>query len=71
MIQGRGRIVFWLLVISSLSLRSIVTPPPATHYSDFDYKVMDYMGRLDREDTVKSTINQSMQQRYCLETLFI
>ena len=56
--------MFWLLVISSLSLRSIVTPPPATHYSDFDYKVMDYMGRLDRDDTVKSTINQSMQQRY-------
>ena len=71
MIQGRGRIVFWLLVISSLSLRSIVTPPPATHYSDFDYKVMDYMGRLDMEDTVKSTINQSMQQRYCLEKLCI
>jgi len=47
----------------SYDSRSIVTPPPATHYSDFDYKVMDYMGRLDREDTIKSTINQSMQQR--------
>ena len=55
----------------SYDSRSIVTPPPATHYSDFDYKVMDYMGRLDREDTVKSTINQSMQQRYCLEKLCI
>ena len=48
----------------SYDSRSIVTPPPATHYSDFDYKVMDYMGRLDREDTVKNTLNQSMQQRY-------
>ena len=56
--------MFWLLVISSLSLRSIVTPPPATHYSDFDYKVMDYMGRLDREDTVKSTITRSRIARY-------
>ena len=48
----------------SYDSRSIVTPPPATHYSDFDYKVMDYMGRLDREDTVKSNITRSRIARY-------
>jgi len=41
----------------SYDTRCIVTPPPATHYSDFDYKVMDYMGRLDREDSIRSNIN--------------
>jgi len=47
----------------SYDTRSIVTHPPATHYSDFDYKVMDYMGRLEREDTVKSTITRSRIER--------
>jgi len=41
----------------SYDTRCIVTPPPATQYSDFDYKVMDYMGRLDREDTIRHNIN--------------
>merc|ERR1711970_879504 len=41
----------------SYDTRCIVTPPPVTHYSDFDYKVMDYMGRLDREDSIRSNIN--------------
>jgi len=41
----------------SYDTRCIVTPPPATQYSNFDYKVMDYMGRLDREDTIRSNIN--------------
>merc|ERR1711942_28025 len=41
----------------SYDTRYIVTPPPATQYSDFDYKVMDYMGRLDREDTIRNNIN--------------
>jgi len=50
----------------SYDSRSIVTPPPATHYSDFDYKVMDYMGRLDREDTVKSTITRARTDSYPL-----
>jgi len=50
----------------SYDTRCIVTPPPTTqttHYSDFDYKVVDYMGRLDREDTIKSTLNRSMEHR--------
>jgi len=47
----------------SYDTRSIVSQPPATHYSDFDYKVIDYMSRLDKEDTVKTNINQSRQQR--------
>eukprot|EP00092_Neocalanus_flemingeri_P027802 GFUD01030181.1.p1 GENE.GFUD01030181.1~~GFUD01030181.1.p1 ORF type:complete len:244 (+),score=47.55 GFUD01030181.1:423-1154(+) len=47
----------------SYDTRCIVSPPPATHYSDFDYKVMDYMGRLDREETVRSTVSQSRLQR--------
>merc|ERR1712212_1239344 len=41
----------------SYDTRCIVTPPPATQYSNFDYKVMDYMGKLDREDTIRSNIN--------------
>merc|ERR1712013_342255 len=41
----------------SYDTRCIVTPPPPTQYSDFDYKVMDYMGRLDREDTIRHNIN--------------
>jgi len=32
-------------------------------YSDFDYKVMDYMGRLDREDSVRSTVRQASRVR--------
>merc|ERR550519_2190184 len=41
----------------SYDTRCIVTPPPSTQYSNFDYKVMDYMGKLDREDTIRSNIN--------------
>ena len=44
-------------------LRCIVTPPPATHYSDFDYKVIGYQGKLDREDTVRSSITRSRVER--------
>merc|ERR1712106_901857 len=40
---------------SSYDPRSLVSQPPATHYSDFDYKVIDYMSRLDKEDTVRPT----------------
>merc|ERR1711872_219539 len=41
----------------SYDTRCIVTPPPATQYSDFDYKVVDYMGRLNREDSIRNNIN--------------
>merc|ERR1711931_573937 len=44
-------------LIYSYDTRCIVTPPPATQYSDFDYKVVDYMSRLDREDTIRNNIN--------------
>eukprot|EP00092_Neocalanus_flemingeri_P035503 GFUD01038636.1.p1 GENE.GFUD01038636.1~~GFUD01038636.1.p1 ORF type:complete len:244 (-),score=47.63 GFUD01038636.1:157-888(-) len=47
----------------SYDTRCIVSPPPTTYYSDFDYKVMDYMGRLDREDTIRSTVRQSRMGR--------
>ena len=50
-------------LIQSLVLRCIVTPPPATHYSDFDYKVIGYQGKLDREDTVRSSITRSRVER--------
>ena len=33
------------------------------HYSDFDCKVMDYMGRLSREDTAKTYISQTRAMR--------
>jgi len=47
----------------SYDTRCIVSSPPETHYSDFDYKVINYMGRLDREDTVRSTVSQSRMMR--------
>jgi len=47
----------------SYDTRCIVSSPPETHYSDFDYKVINYMGRLDREDTVRSTVSQSRMSR--------
>jgi len=47
----------------SYDTRCIVTPPPATHYSDFDYKVIGYQGKLDREDTVRSSITRSRVER--------
>ena len=40
--------------------------PPARerlHYTDFDYKVIDYMGRLSREDAVKTTVSQARTNR--------
>ena len=33
-----------------------------SHYSDFDYKVMDYQSKLEREDTAKTSISQNRQQ---------
>merc|ERR1711872_1020933 len=48
----------------SYDTRCIVTPPPATQYSDFDYKVVDYMGRLDREDTIRNNINTTRVSKY-------
>jgi len=34
-----------------------------THYTDFDYKVIDYMGKLDREDTLRSYVKESRNAR--------
>jgi len=34
-----------------------------TNYTDFDYKVMDYMGRLNREDVVRSNVSQARSYR--------
>jgi len=30
-----------------------------SHHTDFDYKVIDYMGRLERDDAIKSYVKQS------------
>jgi len=30
-----------------------------SHHTDFDYKVIDYMGRLERDDAVRSYVKQS------------
>jgi len=35
------------------------------HYSDFDCKVIDYRGRLERQDMVKTLVSQSKNQRIC------
>ena len=40
-----------------------MTPSPATQYSDFDYKVLDYMGRLNREDMVRNYVSQTRASR--------
>jgi len=47
----------------SSDTRSIWTPSPSSDYSDFDYKVLDYMNRLGREDTVRNTVNRSIETR--------
>jgi len=49
----------------SYDTRCIVSSPPPTqsHYSDFDYKVINYMGRLDRENSVRSTVSRSRMER--------
>ena len=52
----------------SYDTRSIVSPARETeetgsHYTDFDYKVINYMGQLAREDTVKSSIARSRYER--------
>ena len=57
--------------------RCIVSPPrevqtsqttslasqESSHYTDFDYKVINYMGQLAREDTVKSAVSRSRYER--------
>ena len=53
----------------SYDTRSIVSPARETsedcgHYTDFDYKVINYMGQLAREDTVKSSVARSRYERY-------
>ncbi len=54
----------------SYDTRSIVSPARETssedggHYTDFDYKVINYMGQLSREDTVKSSVARSRYERY-------
>merc|ERR1712038_461021 len=42
--------------------RALSVPPREYHYSDLDYKVMDYQSRLAREDTIKTCINQTRKQ---------
>ena len=56
----------------SYDTRTIVSPARETqssqdtggHYTDFDYKVISYMGQLAREDTVKSSVTRSRYERY-------
>lgn len=60
----------------SYDTRSIVSPTRETsdesgsHYTDFDYKVINYMGQLAREDTVKSSIARSRYERSLRETSY-
>ena len=39
--------------------RANSVPPAYFHYSDFDYKVIDYMNQLRREDMVKTSVSQA------------
>lgn len=56
----------------SYDTRTILSPARETqssqdtggHYTDFDYKVISYMGQLAREDTVKSSVTRSRYERY-------
>lgn len=48
----------------SYDARYIVTPPTPTHYTDFDCKVLDYMGRLEREDSIRSSVTSNRIERY-------
>jgi len=59
----------------SYDTRSIVSPARETeetggHYTDFDYKVINYMGQLAREDTVKSSIARSRYERSLREVSY-
>jgi len=42
----------------------------ATHYSDFDCKVIDYMGKLDRQSEVKSFVSQARNSSRNAESRF-
>jgi len=49
--------------------RCVVTPPRETsvhrtdtHYTDFDYKVINYMGKLALEDTVKTSVSRAREE---------
>ena len=35
-----------------------------SHFSDFDFKVIDYMGQLERQDMVKSQVTQTRYNRW-------
>jgi len=56
-------------VAYSYDTRCVVSPPRETmvdtssHYTDFDYKVLNYMGQLAREDTIKSSVARSRYDR--------
>jgi len=51
---------------SSYSWRINSTPAPApepTHFTDFDCKVIDYMSKLERQDSVKTYISETRHSR--------
>jgi len=62
----------------SYDTRTIVSPARETqssqdtggHYTDFDYKVISYMGQLAREDTVKSSVTRSRYERSLREVSY-
>ena len=53
-------------IIYCVSLRPKPEASEGFHYTDFDCKVMDYMGRLKREDMVKNYVSQTRTIRYYL-----
>ena len=44
--------------------RTVSDAGEGSHYTDFDCKVMDYMGKLRREDTMKNYVSQTRTTRY-------
>jgi len=43
--------------------RSSVSRVESTHYTDFDCKVLDYMGKLDRDYSIKNEVSQARRIR--------
>ena len=44
-------------------LLSYRTSSSSSHYTDFDYKVINYMGKLAMEDTVKTSVSRARVER--------
>ena len=51
------------------SRNSVSSYQQAEHYTDFDFKVIDYMSKLERQDIVKTYVSEA-RNRYKLGEYF-